>query len=235
MRFSKSSVPPGIAALGLAVLLLLPSPVPAGDGPAWWEVRIRLETRGRYTLIRDAKDYAGEYAYETVWTGSMERDDLDYLLYHSSLETDRWELEERDGSGPVLSEKDSPVRPVFLMNYVLCEKGRLRLFFTVDGFPVPRNDSLEKFPLVLPCSQKEPAAVASTGYDDSVSEGSNDVSLDEKALLTGPVKRVFRWSWRRYQPSSAPPPAGPFFNTHEVKVTVMIRGVRSQLLTYRVH
>lgn len=221
---------PGIAALGLAVLLLLQVPSAAEDGPSWWELRIRLETRGRYALTRDEKDYAGEYAYETVWTGSMERDDLDFLLYHSSLETVRWELEERsgrDGAGQLISAKDSPVRPVFLMNYVLGEKGRLRFFFTVDGFPVPRNESLEKFPLVLPCSQKEPAASAAGGYDDAVSEGSNDVSLDERAILSGPVKRVFRWSWRQYRPSSAPPPAGPFFNTHEVKVTVMIRGVKS--------
>ena len=228
MRFPKPSLPRSVACLGLAVLAFLPAPSRAAPGeerPGWWDVRIRLETRGRYALTRDAAEYAGDYAYEAVWTGSMERDDPDYLLYHASLETVRWEMKERsrrDGSDTLLSEKDFPVRPVFRMNYVLVEEGRLFFFFTVEGFPVPRNDSPEKFALVLPCSRKEAAASAAAGYDDAVSEGSNDVSLDAKELRDGPFKRVFRWAWKRYQPSSSPPPAGPFLSTHEAKVTLVI-------------
>lgn len=230
MRFPELSLPRSVAALVLAALAVLPASArsrdtPGWDSPAWWDVRIHLETRGRYALTRDTTDFAGEYAYESVWTGSMEKDDLDYLLYHASLDTVRWEMKERsgrDGLGVLLSEKDSPLRPVFRMNYVLGEEGRLRFFFTVEGFPVPRNDSPEKFALILPCSRKESAASAAAGYDDAVSEGTNDVSLDAKELRNGPVKRVFRWAWKRYQPSSAPPPAGPFLSTHETKVTLKV-------------
>jgi len=223
MRFPKFSLLRSVACLGLAVLAFLPAA--AGDGPGWWNVRIRLETRGRYALTRDATEFTGEYAYESVWTGSMERDDPDYLLYHASLETVRWEMKERsgrDGSGALLSEKDFPVRPVFRMNYVLFEEGRLHFFFIVEGFHVPRSDSPEKFALILPCSRKESSASATAGYDGAVSEGSNDVSLDAKELRDGPFKRVFRWTWKRYQPSSAPPPAGPLLNTHETKVTLFV-------------
>ena len=223
MRDPKAFLPRSAAAFGLAALVFLPAPALPRDGPAWWDVRIRLETRGRYALPPDATDVSGEYAYEALWSGSMERDGPDYILYHASLETVRWEMKERsgrkDGDRGFLTEKDFPVRPVLRMNYVLGEEGRLRFFFTVEGFPVPRNDSPDKFALILPCSRKESGAA---GYDDAVSEGSNDVSLDEKELGKGPAKRVFRWAWKRYQPSSAPPPAGPLFNTHEAKVTLTI-------------
>ncbi len=219
-----------ITAFALAALVLLPVAARCRDasgagGPAWWDVRIRLETRGRYALIRDAKSVSGEYAYEVLWSGSMEGDDADYLLYHAALETLRWEMKERsgtDGAGGLLSEKDFPVRPVFRMNYVLGVRGRLHFFFCVEGFAVPRNDAPERFDLILPCSQKESSASASAGYDEAVSEGSNDVSLDEKELRKGPAKRVFRWKWKRYQPSSAPPPAGPLLNSHEATVTLTV-------------
>jgi len=225
MRFPKIALPRSVAALGLAALVFLPGPAPAGDGPAWWDVRIRIEARGRYAVTRDGTDVAGEYAYEAVWTGAMEKDDVDYLLYHASFETVRWEMKERagrDADVKLLSEKDLPVRPAFRMNYVLGEKGRLRFFFTVEGFPVPLSDFPEKFVLVLPCSRNESPASSAADYDDAVTEGSNDVSLDEKDLRKGPSKRVFRWAWKRYQPSSAQPPAGPLLNTHEAKVTLTI-------------
>jgi hypothetical protein len=226
MRFPKTSLLRSVAALGLAALVFLPSRgIPGWDGPAWWDVRIRLEARGRYAVTRDATDFSGEYAYEALWSGSMERDGPDYILYHASLETVRWEMKERsgqDGATGLLTEKDFPVRPVFRMNYVLAEGGRLRFFITVDGFPVPRNDSPEKFALILPCSRKEPAASIGAGYDDAISEGTNDVSLEEREIRNGPAKHVFRWAWKRYQPSSAPPPAGPLLNAHEAKVTLTI-------------
>lgn len=242
MRFFPVSLSRFVAAFGLTALAVLPTLVPprdvsgwgapapcrdtpGGDGPAWWDVRIRLDTRGRYALMGDEKGVSGEYAYEVLWSGSMEGDDPDFILYHTNLDTVRWEMKERpgkDGAGGALSEKDSPVRPVFRMNYVLVEGGRLHFFFSVEGFPVPRNDSPEKFALVLPCSRKESAASTSAGYDDAVAEGSNDVSLDEKEIRKGPVKRVFRWSWKRYQPSSAPPPAGPLLSSHEAKVTLTV-------------
>jgi hypothetical protein len=225
MRFPTTSLSRSVLALGLAALVFLPTSAPAADGSGWWDVRIRLETRGRYAITRDATDFSGEYAYEALWSGTMEGDDPDYILYHASLETVLWEMKEqakRAGAGGFLSEKDFPVRPVLRMNYVLSEGGRLRFFFTVEGFTVPRNDSPEKFALILPCSRTEFAAATAAGYDDAVSEGSNDVSLEEKEIRNGPAKCVFRWAWKRYQPSSAPPPAGPLSNFHEVKVTLTI-------------
>jgi hypothetical protein len=226
MRFSRALGPLFAAALGAALPAVLSgAAASAGDAPSRWIVKIRLEARGRYLLTRDANDFAGDYAYEAVWTGSMESDFPDYLLYHASAETVRWELKERsggDGAGELLFGRDSPVRPAFRMNYVLAEGGRLCFFFTVEGFPVPRNESPEKFALVFPSSREEAAAPSASGYDEGVGKGSNDVSVDEKELRGGRARHVFRWAWKRYHPSSAPPPAGPLLSTHEAKVTLTV-------------
>lgn len=224
MRFL-SRLLPLAPALGLALLASPPRPCPEGDVPAWWEVRLRLETEGRYSLSAPGRDIAGRFAYEAAWTGSLQEDDVDFLMVHADLETLRWELEERAGEaedGPPLRETDIPVRPALRMQYVLGEAGRVRFHFIVDGFPVPRGPAPETFDLVLPRSRREAAAAPEGGYDGGVAKGSNDVSIDAKDFRKGPVKRVFRWSWRRYQPSSGPPPSGPLFNAHDAKVTLTV-------------
>ena len=224
MRFSTKS-PPLAAALGLAFLASQPLPCPAGDGPASWEVRLRLETEGRYSLAAPGREVAGRFAYEASWTGSLEQDDADFLMVHADLETLRWELEERPGEaecGSPLREADVPVRPALRMQYVLGEAGRVRYHFIVEGFQVPRGPAPETFDLVLPRSRREAAAAPEGGYDGGISKGSNDVSIEAKDFRKGPVKRVFRWSWRRYQPSSGPPPSGPLFNAHDAKVTLTV-------------
>ena len=222
MRFS-TSFPPGAVVLVLAALAPIPSA--AGIGPGRWDVRLRLETEGRYALAAPGRDIAGTFAYEAVWTGILERDDPDFLMVHAGLETLLWELEERtgkEGVAPVLRETDVAVRPALHVQYVLSEDGRVRFFFAVKGFPVPRGEAPETFDLVLPHSRREAAASPQGGYDGGVVKGSNDVSLDGKALRKGPVKRVFRWSWKRYQPAAGPRPSGPLFNAHEAKVTLTV-------------
>jgi hypothetical protein len=229
MRTTKTGLP-GIRsafalALGLAVLAAALFSAPDDEGPTSWEVGIRIGVRGRYAVTRDGTDYAGNFVYEAAWSGSMESDGPDYLLYHASLETLRWELAEsacRDGARAALTEEDFPARPVLRINYVLGEQGRVRFFFVVESFPVPQNDSPEKYPLVLPCSRKEAAWSIVSGYDDGVSEGSNDVSLGVGEIGGKPVERKFRWTWKGYQPSSAPPPAGPLLNVHHAEVTLRI-------------
>ncbi len=155
----------------------------------------------------------------------MEKDDSDYLLYHSGSETLRWETREKVSSGggqKVLTEKDFDDRPVFRMNYVLNENGILRFDFVVDGFPVPRSGAGEKFDLILPASKKEEGHLSPSGYDASVVNGSNEIVFEEKTIRTGPAERAFRWEWKRYQPSSGQGIAVVLFNSHKAEVKIAI-------------
>jgi len=212
-----------------AVFFLFPVFYASGQlpprSPRWWDVELRLTVKGQYSVRETDAACAGEFFYEAAWSGSMEKDDTDYLLYHSGSETLRWEIREKIASGgnqKVLTEKDFDDRPVFRMNYVLNENGVLRFVFIVDGFPVPRGGAGEKFDLILPASKKEEGGLSPSGYDAFVAKGSNEVVFEEKKIRTGPVERAFRWEWKRYQPSSGPGAPVVLFNNHKVEVKIAI-------------
>lgn len=196
--------------------------------PRWWDVEVRLTVKGQYSVREADAACAGEFLYEATWSGSMEKDDADFLLYHSGSETLRWEAREKVSSGgeqKILTEKDFNDRPAFRMNYVLNESGILRFNFIVDGFPVPRSGAGEKFDLILPASKKEEGGLSPSGYDTSVAKGSNEIVFEEKMVRAGPVERAFRWEWKRYQPSSGPGAPVVLFNSHkaEIKITITPR------------
>lgn len=201
---------------------------PAPRSPRQWDIELRLAATGRYS-VRDADAAcAGEFLYEATWSGSMEKDDADFLLYHSGAETLRWEAHEEVSSGGeqrVLTEKDFDDRPEFRMNYVLNENGVLRFDFIVDGFPVPRGGSGEKFDLILPASKKEGGGASPYGYDDFVTKGSNEVVIEEKIVLSGAAERTFHWEFMRYQPSSGPATPTVLFNSHNAEVKIAITPV----------
>jgi hypothetical protein len=212
-----------------AVLFLFPSfrtSDPSSLGPPrWWDVELSLTVKGQYSLREADAAYAGEFSYEAAWSGSMEKDDSDYLLYHSGSETLLWEAREKVSSGAgqkVLTEKDFDDRPAFRMNYVLNDNGILRFNFIVDGFPVPRSGPGEKFDLILPASKEEEGHPSPSGYDASVVGGSNEIVFEEKTIRTGPAERAFSWEWKRYQPSSGPGIAVVLLNNHKAEVKVAI-------------
>ncbi len=181
--------------------------------------------KGQYSVREADAACAGEFLYEAAWSGSMEKDDSDYLLYHSGSETLRWEAREKVSSGSgqkVLTEKDFDARPAFRMNYVLNENGILRFDFIVDGFPVPQSGAGKKFDLILPASKKEEGGLSPSGYDDSVVKGSNEIVFEENIVQAGLVERAFRWEWKRYQPSSGPGAPAVLFNSHKAEVKVAI-------------
>ena len=193
--------------------------------PRWWDVELSLTVRGQYSVREEGAVCAGEFLYETAWSGTMEKDDADYILYHSGSEILRWEAREKIASGSdqkALTEKDFDDRPVFRMNYVLNENGVLRFLFSVDGFPVPRGGTGKKFDLILPASKKEDGSLSPSGYDASVVKGSNEVVFEEKLVRAGPAERTFRWEWKRYQPSSGPGAPVVLLNTHAAEVKVAI-------------
>jgi hypothetical protein len=211
------------------VLILFPASQVPGQSfvqsPRWWDVELSLTVRGQYSIREEGAVCAGEFLYEAAWSGSMEKDDTDYLLYHSGSETLRWEIREKIASGgnqKVLTEKDFDDRPVFRMNYVLNENGVLRFVFIVEGFPVPRGGAGEKFDLILPASKEEGGGLSPSGYDAFVAKGSNEVVFEEKKIRTGPVERAFRWEWKRYQPSSGPGAPVVLFNSHKAEVKIAI-------------
>jgi hypothetical protein len=211
------------------VFLLFPTSLASGQSslhsPQWSDVEINLTVKGQYSIREEGTVYAGDFLFETTWSGTMEKDDDDYILYHTDSEILRWEVREKIATGgdqKVLTEKDFGGGPMFRMDYVLNENGVLRFVFVVDGFPVPRGGIGEKFDLILPASKKEGGGLSPSGYDASVVKGSNEVVFEEKMVRAGPAERAFQWEWKRYQPSSGPGVPVVLLNTHAAEVKIAI-------------
>jgi hypothetical protein len=197
--------------------------------PPWWDIRISVEARGEYSFgtreIEREVRCTGSYKLAFVWTGSIERDDADYLLIHRSCDLVRWEIEERTKEGDslkILTETDIPEKPELRVNYILKEGGSLFFDFIVRGFEVPKSFPSRTFYLSLPASEENDDQAGGINYDEFVGRGSNRIAVEEKSILAGPVERTFDWAWSRVE--RFPGPSGPAVqgSTHGARVTVSI-------------
>jgi hypothetical protein len=213
------------AAFGLAALVPLVSPAADQNAPKWWDIKVCVIAKGRYSLTEGRSTYAGEYLLRGTWLGSMEKDQDDYRLFHARQETLEWKFLEKADSGGLtktLTEKDCPAGPSFRINYVLKEDRLIRFFIVVENFPVPKNGPAGGFELILPQSKSDLPGPGALSYDDNISKGSNDVALEEKAVQSGPAERVFRWEWKGYQPSPVPESAVALFNSHQAEIRIRV-------------
>ena len=123
----------------------------------WWEVSLQLSSKGKYMCKQNRTSYAGEYAYALRWTGCMEQDQEDFILYHEDFNLLRWEpLEKKESSTgtKTLSAKGFIGKPCFELNYILAKGKKLFFDFMVKGIKVPQHCSKEKLYLHFPASKE---------------------------------------------------------------------------------
>lgn len=176
--------------------------------PAWWEIRLNTTVKGGYTLKGGSSPISGEYTCRARWEGSLERDGEDFLLYHLKTEILEWRLAERTsrpGGESVLGEKDTDVRPLLRLNYVLKDGPDVQLDFDLMGVPIPLHPFPVKLALEFPSSEVERYLFPGSNYGDFVCQGSNRVVIPGSDLLRSAAKRTFSWEWRRDRRIAAGP------------------------------
>jgi hypothetical protein len=212
--------------LFLVLSTLSPSLLAAKDfSPHWWEIKLVLTTDGEYTLEGAEKNYSGDYSFTILWTGTMERDDSDYLLYRINSEILRWEAQEKAIAPDffrLLQTTDFVDKPFFCLNYILRKEENLHFDFACQGFFVPQNESLDKFFLNLPSSAENSQRLSEVDYDSLVLKGSNHIFLEEKEIYFGPVEKNFSWTWRHKQWLLKENRTVSASNSHKVKVKISI-------------
>jgi len=193
--------------------------------PLWWEIKIVLLTEGEYKLEKKEASYSGDYSFTTLWTGCMERDDADYLLYHQESRLLHWKAKEKEvfpEFSQMKSGKDFKERPLFHLIYILKKEENLHFDFIVQGFSIPQSESKSKLFLQMPCSGDKSDLHPEINYESFIVKGSNLIFLEEKDIYAAPVDREFTWTWKRY--TWAPSPENPIrlTNLHKVKVKISI-------------
>jgi hypothetical protein len=189
--------------------------------PAWWEINIHLSSHGHYLIKQAETSFSGDYSFRILWTGCMERDGQDFLIYHQNWELQEWNILEstdRFDSSRSLSTASFSKKPEFDFNYILVRGDKLHFDFLVQGFSVPEADFPHKFPLRLAATKENSERNPEMGYNTHIQKGSNRIFLDRHDILDESVQKSFHWSWKnqKWQPIKK---ATVFFS-HDHDVTI---------------
>jgi hypothetical protein len=193
--------------------------------PRKWEVRIDLKTVGDYRFEEGGPNFNGHYSFAVRWTGWLERDDHDYLLYRLDSRLCDWEAQETASlttEERVLSTKDFDQRPAFALRYVIRDGDDLSLDFIVDPLSVPQARPEDAFPLLLPSSAQNGQRQSQVDYNSGVTVGSNRVELPESMIYAGPVTRTYTWSWKHQEWVPLERRTVFTFQSHNVEVQLCI-------------
>jgi hypothetical protein len=186
-----------LLALALAAALSFSRPSP---GPSWWEVSLSITVKGGYIIEGAGTPLRGEFNCCALWTGTLELDENDFLLYHFKTEVLEWRLAEKSGlpkgESVLLAQKTSET-PHLRLNYVLREGSDLRFDYEFREISIPLHASPVKANLEFPRSSGHVALSPGSSYGSGVGRGSNQVVIRGSDLERRAAERTFSWEWQR--------------------------------------
>lgn len=201
-RFFRNLLLPALVLTFLPARSPSVSPPDRSQTPQWWEVSINLKTEGDYKLDEGGPAFAGRYSFAVCWTGWLEKEDQDYLLYRLDSRLLSWEAQETasmtEGSG-FLTAEEFRERPAFALKYIIRDGENLCLDFVVGQMTVPQAHLENTLPLLLPSSERNGQRESLISYNAHVIKGSNRVELPESAIYAGPVTRTYTWAWKHQE------------------------------------
>jgi hypothetical protein len=200
-------------------------PALSQTSPLWWEIKLVLTAKGDYKVEESRTSYSGNYSFTISWTGTLEKDDVDYLLYHSNCKLLEWEAQEgvsQPESLKHLKTDDFVDKPSFKLIYILKKGEDLHFNFIVEGFSVPQSESADRFYLCLPSSAENAQNVSAIDYNSFVSKGSNQISFKEDKIYSGPAEKTFAWNWKNQKWQLLQSRTVFFSNRHQVRVNISI-------------
>ena len=189
----------------------------------WWEIVIHLASHGTYTLEEGKTSYTGKYTYAIEWTGCIEKDGEDFILYYEDSKLLKWDSQEKKKQADfpeMATTKKIREKPSFAFNYILTKKENIHFDFLVRGFRVPHQSKNCQHYLHLPASEENSYHPTDIAYNLHIYKGSNQVYITKTDLLDESIKKDFHWSWKRH--SRGGEPGNPSYLTHSYDVDVEI-------------
>ena len=193
--------------------------------PSWWEISIRLKASGSYTIKEGKEPIRGVYSFILLWTGCMEQDMEDYLIYHETSRLLKWEAQEKAesfGKIKLLSEKDFSGKPHFDFHYILRKGKELHFDFQVESFYIPQNQQQYEFYLYLPASEENKMYPSKFNYNDYIIKGSNRIFVVEKEIYNHQIDKTYQWSWKYQKWLKGPGNTVFLSNNHQVQVNLLV-------------
>lgn len=193
--------------------------------PVFWEIKVHISSSGDYKIKEGKKSNEGRYSFVLLWTGCMEQDQDDYLIYHENSELLEWKAKEKVKSSEAsleLTEDDFSGKPGIDFNYIIRKKEDLHFDFLVESFCVPQDDSEHSYYLNLPASKENIKLPTKFDYNAYLTRGSNSIHLEEKDIYTDSCKKSYSWNWKHQKYLIEDEMPISFVNSHKVKVTLTI-------------
>jgi len=191
----------------------------------WWVVSLLLTSRGKYIYQRSGASYAGKYAFAILWTGCLERDQDDFILYHECSELLEWKaLEKKRSPGGIETLVSSKHfgKPRFKLNYILTKGDYVHFDFQVNGIEVPRHRSKEKAVVHFPASNKDAVSSGDIDYDLHVYKGSNRVAVRKHVLQKDSATKKFHWAWQHRKRPGNGKKGAYLFQAHDVEAEITV-------------
>ena len=125
--------------------------------PYYWEIKIRIDSSGDYGIKEGEKSNEGRYSFVLLWTGCMEKDQDDYLIYHENSELLEWKAKEKVKQSEVsreLTEYDFSEKPNIQFNYIIRKGEDLHFDFLSKASLSPTQDQSKVFTFICPLPEK---------------------------------------------------------------------------------
>lgn len=191
----------------------------------WWEVLLQLTSKGTYSLEEENASYSGNYTYTIQWSGCMEQDGEDFILYYEDSDLVRWSPQEKKklpGRDDVQIKKNFSEKPSFDFNYIVAKKDTIHFDFLVRGFRVPQQCRAQRYYLHLPASKESSYHPTDIAYNLHIYKGSNQIYFSKNDLLQDSVKKDFHWSWKRHSSEGDEEQSSYLSHSYDVDVAITI-------------
>jgi hypothetical protein len=193
--------------------------------PYFWEIKLVISSTGDYRIYEGERSNVGHFSFVLLWTGCMEQDMDDYLIYHENSELLEWkaqEIAQFPEASQIISEEYFSGKPGFDFHYILRREENLHFDFQVEGFSVPQDKSDHKFYLTLPSSYENMRHFPLIDYNAFLLQGSNSIHIEEEEIYHHPIEKTYCWTWEHRQSLGRKKRPISFINSHDVKVVLTI-------------
>lgn len=185
-RLRKSAV---AAVVGITALSFLSGPT-AGEQGQLWQLALKLQVRSdfRATLTQET---SGGYVLEINWSGFLEEDGLDFIIYHLGSAPARWEFVAPAGQGPV----PFVPAPAFRLDYVEGKEEEINFYysFNPEVISFSENSSSSRVGLVLPALPWPRSSEKIPWLERKLISGVRNLSLLRNQLSQTEVRKEFSW------------------------------------------
>ncbi|MCX8160952.1 MAG: hypothetical protein N3G18_08485 [Candidatus Saccharicenans sp.] len=156
----------------------------------FWQITLRLQVRSDFRG-GSAAQTVGEYLLEADWSGFLEEDGPDFIIYHLGAEVVRWELRldpDKNRGQPVPS-------PQLKLDYVEGKREDLNFYYSFwpEVLSCPGISPGSQVGLVLPAIPWSRSAEKIPGFSRKVISGDRNLRLSRNRLTRNEVRQEFCW------------------------------------------